>query len=173
MQPLGDLRLILFPSKTRVLLVCTENICRSPMAEGLLCHYLRQADLHQQVDVASAGTKASQPGCRADQRAQKVAALHGINISRIKARRITQRDFQRSDFIFAMDESNMRDLLQMCPPECADKISFLLSHQMNQPLLEVPDPYFGSAEGFERVFRILDNAMGDLISYLAERIPRI
>jgi protein-tyrosine phosphatase len=165
--------LILFPSKTRVLLVCTENICRSPMAEGLLCQYLRQSQLHQQVDVSSAGTKASQPGCRADLRAQKVAALRGINISRIKARRVTARDLQRSDFIFVMDESNMRDLRQMCPPEYVDKISFLLSHQKQQPLLEVPDPYFGSAEGFERVFNILDEAMSGLVAYIEERVLRI
>jgi len=141
------------------------------MAEGLLRHYLQQAQLHQQVEVSSAGTVASQPGCRADLRAQRVAALRGINISRIKARRVTRRDLQRSDFIFAMDESNMRALRQMCPPEHADKISFLLSHQPGQPLLEVPDPYYGSVEAFERVFRILDDCMNDLVSYIAERIP--
>ena len=160
----------LFQRKTRVLLVCTENICRSPMAEGLLRHHLQQSPLRGTVDVSSAGTRCSMPGCRPDQRAQKVAALRGIDLSAMKARRVTERDMQRSDFVFAMDETNMRDLLQMCPVEQHDKISFLLSHHRQQGLIEVPDPYFGSAEGFARVFQIIDDAMGDLILHLQSRI---
>lgn len=156
----------LFQRKTRVLLVCTENICRSPMAEGLLRHNLLQTELGERVEVDSAGTRTSQPGCRPDQRAQKVAALRGINLGRIRARRVTERDLVRSDFIFAMDASNMRDLTQMCPLEHQDKLSLLLSHHRGQPLVEVPDPYFGSIEGFERVFQLIDAAMGDLISYI-------
>ena len=140
------------------------------MAEGLLRHYLQQTELRDRVEVCSAGTQASQPGCRPDQRAQKVAAYRGINLGRIKARRVTARDLVRSDFIFAMDESNMRDLWQLSLPEHYDKLSFLLSHQVGQPLLEVPDPYFGSAEGFEGVCQILDAAMGDLVSYIRARI---
>lgn len=160
----------LFQRKTHVLLVCTENICRSPMAEGLLRHYLRESELRNRVEVSSVGTKASMPGCRPDQRAQKVAALRGIDISGIKASRITDRNLQRSDFIFVMDEGNMRDLRQMCPVEQQGKISFLLSHQAGQPLLEVPDPYYGSADGFARVFQIIDDAMADLLSYIRSRI---
>jgi protein-tyrosine phosphatase len=158
--------LTLFQRKTRVLLVCTENICRSPMAEGLLRHYLREAALLNRVEVASVGTKASLPGCRPDQRAQKVAAMRGIDISGIKARRVNARDLQRSDLIFVMDGGNMRDLLQMCPPEHQGKISFLLSHQEGQPLQEVPDPYFGSADGFARVFQVIDDAMAGVLSYI-------
>jgi protein-tyrosine phosphatase len=158
--------LSLFQRRTRILLVCTENICRSPMAEGLLRHYLQQTEFADGVEVLSAGTRTSQPGCRPDQRAQKVAALRGINLGRIRARRVTERDLVRSDFIFAMDESNIRDLSEMCPLQFQDKLSLLLSHHRGQPLIEVPDPYFGSIEGFERVFQIIDAAMGDLISYL-------
>lgn len=156
----------LFRHKTRVLLVCTQNICRSPMAEGLLRHYLQSSDLRHTVQISSAGTKASMPGCRPDQRAQKVAALRGIDLTGIKARRVTDRDLQRSDLIFVMDDGNMRDLLEMCPPESQHKVSYMLSHHPGQPLLEVPDPYFGSVEGFERVFQIIDDAMDDLISYI-------
>jgi protein-tyrosine phosphatase len=136
------------------------------MAEGLLRHYLQQSDLRDRVEVNSAGTHTSQPGCRPDQRAQKVAALRGINLSRMRARRVTERDLVRSDFIFVMDDSNMRDLRQLSPPQYHEKITFLLSHHREQPLLEVPDPYYGSAEAFERVFQILDDAMGDLLSYI-------
>lgn len=160
----------LFQRKTRVLLVCTENICRSPMAEGLLRHYLQESDLHNRVEVSSVGTRASLPGCRPDQRAQKAAASRGIDISGIRARRVTARNLRRSDLVFVMDSANMRDLLQMCPVEQQGKISYLLSHQVGQPLLEVPDPYFGSAEGFARVFQIIDDAMADLVSYIRSRI---
>ncbi len=159
----------LFQRKTRVLLVCTENICRSPMAEGLLRHYLQESEMRNRVEVSSVGTKASLPGCRPDQRAQKVAAARGIDISGIRARRVTARNLQRSDFIFVMDSANMRDLLQLCPVEQQDKISYLLSHHLGQPLLEVPDPYFGSADGFARVFQIIDDAMADLLSYIRSR----
>ena len=160
----------LFQRKTRVLLVCTENICRSPMAEGLLRHHIQQSELRRRVDVSSAGTRSSMPGCRPDQRAQKVAALRGIDLTGMRARRVTERDIERSDFIFAMDEANLRDLRQMCPAEQHHKISFLLSHHMGQTLTEVPDPYFGSADGFLRVFQIIDDAMGDLVSYIRSRI---
>jgi protein-tyrosine phosphatase len=156
-----------FQHKKRVLLVCTENICRSPMAEGLLRAYLQRCDLGHTIEVSSAGTKASMPGCRPDQRAQKVAAQRGIDLSGMRARRVTERDLQRSEFIFAMDEGNMRDLLTMSPPQWQHKISFLLSHQLSRPMLEVPDPYFGSAEGFERVFQIIDDAMSDVVSYIS------
>lgn len=159
-----------FQRRTRILLVCTENICRSPMAEGLLRQHLLHTELADRVEIHSAGTRASQPGCRPDQRAQKVAALRGINLSRTRARRVTERDLTRSDFIFAMDQSNMRDLTSMCPLEHQEKLSLLLSHHRGQPMLEVPDPYFGSVEGFERVFQLLDAAMGDLISYLRSSI---
>jgi protein-tyrosine phosphatase len=162
--------LTLFQRKTRILLVCTENICRSPMAEGLLRHYLQESELHTRVEVSSGGTKASLPGCRPDQRAQKVAALRGIDISGIRARRVTARILQRSDFIFVMDGANMRDLQQICPGEEQGKISYLLSHQPGQPLLEVPDPYFGSADGFARVFQIIDDAMADLLTFIRSRI---
>jgi low molecular weight protein-tyrosine phosphatase len=162
--------LALFQRKTRVLLVCTENICRSPMAEGLLRHYIQQSELSGKVDVSSAGTRCSMPGCRPDQRAQKIAALRGIDLSGIKARRVTERELQRSDFVFVMDEGNMRDVRQLCPTEQHGKLAFLLSHHAWQQRAEVPDPYFGSVDGFARVFQIIEDAMDSLISYIGSRI---
>jgi protein-tyrosine phosphatase len=140
------------------------------MAEGLLRHRLQHSGLGDQVAVDSAGTRASQAGSRPDLRAQKVAALRGINLSRVRSRRVTDRDLAQSDFVFVMDEGNMRDLLRICPAGHEDKISFLLSHEEGQPLLEVPDPYFGSAEGFERVYGILDAAMDGVVAYLAQQL---
>ena len=140
------------------------------MAEGLLRRHLEQSELREMIEVSSAGTKASRPGCRPDLRAQKVAGYAGINLRRIRARRVTERDLLRSDFVFAMDEFNMSDLRDMCPPDQQRKISLLLSHHDGQPLIEVPDPYYGSAEGFERVFKILDDAMSDLVGYLRDNL---
>lgn len=159
-----------FQRKTRVLMVCTENICRSPMAEGLLRDYLQRSDLEHSVDVASAGTLVSWPGIRADQRAQRIAATRGIDLSGNRARRVTTRDLERSDIIFAMDETHLRDLQKLCEPRYHDRISLLLSHHIGQPLLAVPDPYFGNAEAFERVFRIIEDAMGDLMNFINHHI---
>ncbi|MDG1945256.1 MAG: low molecular weight phosphotyrosine protein phosphatase [Halioglobus sp.] len=156
--------------KNRVLLVCTENICRSPIAEGLLRLYLERSELRDTVEVCSAGTKASRPGCRPDLRAQKVVAYAGINLGRMRARRVTARDFLSSDFVFAMDELNVSDLLEVCPPAHQHKISLLLSHHAGEALIEVPDPYYGTSEGFERVFKILDDAMDDLVGYIRNNI---
>ena len=113
----------LFKRKHRILFVCTENICRSPMAEGLLTHYLREMGLDGDFDVASAGTSASQPGSRPDPRAQKVAGQAGIDLSRMRATRFTDREFERSDMIVAMDDNNMRELQRSCPPVFRDKLS--------------------------------------------------
>lgn len=156
----------LFQRKTRILLVCTENICRSPMAEGLLRHYLAYSGLDDRMEVDSAGTQASLPGSRPDQRAQKVAAMSGINLGKIRARRVTERDMSRSDMVLAMDQGNLSDLLAMCPQEHQHKISLLLSHSGAHALLEVPDPYYGSAEGFEKVFNIIEDAVRDLVPQL-------
>ena len=155
--------LALFKHKTRVLFVCTENICRSPLAEGMMRHALRSAGLARGVKVSSAGIYAPQPGARADQRARQVAAAAGIDLGRIRASRVTQRELVLSDIVLVMDRANMRDLLKVCPPEHQHKISLLLSHDPGQDLEEVPDPYYGSYEGFEQVFQIIERAVVCLI----------
>jgi len=139
------------------------------MAEGLLRHHLQHSDLRYRVNVSSAGTRTSQPGCRPDQRAQRAMAVAGVNLGRIKARRITGHDFVRSDYIFAMDNKNMQDLMDICPAEHQYKISLLLSHLSGHALDEVPDPYYGSVEGFEKVFELIDAAVVDLIFHIADQ----
>ncbi|MEH6571325.1 MAG: low molecular weight protein-tyrosine-phosphatase [Halioglobus sp.] len=167
----GDIALALFKHDTRVLFICTENICRSPLAEGLLQHHLQHSDLRNRVKVSSAGTRTSQPGCRPDQRARKVAADAGINLGRIRAGRVTEQDLVRSDYVIAMDKANMRDLMKLCPPEQQYKISLLLSHLPGHNLDEVPDPYYGSIEGFDRVFQLIDSAVEGLISHIEDSMP--
>jgi protein-tyrosine phosphatase len=155
--------LTLFQRKARVLFVCTENICRSPLAEGLMRHHLQLAGKATGVEVSSAGTRTSQPGARPDQRAQKLAAAAGINLGRIRARKVTQKELALSDRIIAMDRANRRDLIKICPPEHQYKISLLLSHVPDQALDDVPDPYYGSYKGFEEVFQLIEVAVICLI----------
>jgi protein-tyrosine phosphatase len=156
----------MFQRKIRVLFVCTENICRSPMAEGVMRQHLRHSGLLGRIKVSSAGTRTSQPGARPDKRAQKAAAATGITLGRIRARRVTERDLEGCDYIIAMDKANMRDLMKICPPEHSHKVSLLLSHLPGQDMDEVPDPYYGSYEGFEEVFQLIDRAVGLLIPHI-------
>ena len=165
-QDTGGTALALFKHEIQVLFVCTENICRSPLAEGLMRHHLKLAGAAGGVKVSSAGTRASQPGARPDQRAQKVAAAAGINLGRIRASRVTEKALVHSDMILAMDHANMRDLIEICPPEHRHKISLLLSHDPGQSLEDVPDPYYGSYEGFVQVFRIIESAVIRLIPHI-------
>lgn len=147
-------------------MVCTENICRSPLAEGLLRHHIQNSALRGQVRVSSAGTRASMPGHRPDQRAQKVAAAAGVNLGRIRASKVTARDFQRSDYIFAMDSTNLRHLRSLCPPEHQHKISLLLNQLASSSVDDVPDPYYGSADGFKDVFLLIDAAVLAVVAQL-------
>jgi len=155
--------LALFKQKHRVLFICTENICRSPLAEGLMRHYLHDAGLARGVKVSSAGIYASQPGARPDQRARQVAAAAGVDLGRIRASRVTEKELALSDMILVMDNRNMRDLTEVCPPEHRHKVSLLLSHDPGQSLEEVPDPYYGSYEGFVQVCQIIESAVVCLI----------
>lgn len=158
----------LFKRKRRILFVCTENVCRSPMAEGLLLHYLHEMGLDD-IDVASCGTTVSQPGRRADPRAQKVAAKSGIDLSRNRAQRFSEREFDRCDMIIAMDQHNLRTLLRACPTASRHKVSLLLDYHPDGDLTQVPDPYFGSAEGFQDVFEIIDAAVYGLVGRISAR----
>jgi protein-tyrosine phosphatase len=147
-------------------MVCTENICRSPLAEGLLRHHIQSSGLRGWVKVSSAGTRASMPGRRPDQRAQKVAAAAAVDLGRIRASKVTVHDLERSDYIFAMDRTNVRDLRLLCPPEHQHKISLLLHHLASSKMDDVPDPYYGSVEGFKDVFLLIDAAVLGVVAQL-------
>lgn len=147
-------------------MVCTANICRSPVAQGLLKHLLDLRGLNDLVTVDSAGTHIIQKRLSPDVRAQQVAGLHGIDLSDLRSRNVRLQDFSKFDSILAMDNENYRFLQEMCPEEHRHKISMVMAFAPQSGELEIPDPYFGNIAGFERVFSMLELAMKGLLEYI-------
>jgi protein-tyrosine phosphatase len=154
-------------AKTRVLMVCMGNICRSPSAEGVLRAKLRAAGLHGVIEVDSAGTHGYHVREAPDPRAQRHAAKRGYDLSALRARRVVAEDFERFDHVLAMDEDNIAFLRELAPPGSPARLGLLMAHarQPGAPR-EVPDPYYGAAEGFERVLDLLEDACDGLVESL-------
>ena len=140
--------------KTRVLFVCLGNICRSPAAEGVFRHLVAEAGLTNRFTIDSAGTGAWHEGEKADRRMRQAAERRGIALTSI-ARQVTVNDFERFDHVFAMDTSNLRTLRSLAPPEHRDKIRLFRDADPEAPGEDVPDPYYGGADGFEDVLDIV------------------
>ena len=154
--------------KTSVLFVCMGNICRSPTAEGVFRHHAEQAGVYERLLIDSAGTHAYHVGEPADQRARAAAARRGISLDGIFARRVSSGDFERFDYIIAMDEDNQARLHEEAPEEHRHKIRLFLEFAtVNET--EVPDPYYGGAAGFERVLDLVEDASRGLLETLAGR----
>ncbi|SHG24624.1 low molecular weight protein-tyrosine-phosphatase [Flagellimonas flava] len=140
--------------KTKVLMVCLGNICRSPLAEGILRSKVDQTS----ILVDSAGTAGYHIGNPPDKRSILVAQKHGINISHQRSRQFSTSDFKDFDLIFAMDTSNFRNILRLATSTDDEKKVKLLLDEVDLDTNEVPDPYYGGTEGFERVYEMLDKA---------------
>ena len=142
-------------------MVCLGNICRSPLAEGILKSKLPQ----DRFSVESAGTAGYHIGRAPDSRSIEVAAENGIDISSQKARKFSPDDFDRFDKIFVMDRSNLHNVKQMAlTPEDQNKVTLLLEN------IEVPDPYYGGASGFEKVLDLLADGCSSLLDELEQRV---
>ena len=139
---------------TRILFVCAGNICRSPLAEGIFRDIAAKAGRADEFDVDSAGTGGWHQGHKPDRRSIAVAARHGIDISRQRARRVVDQDFFRFDLILAMDEDNLTDLRDRAPASALGKVH-LFDAFTRSGTQDVPDPYYGGPEGFETVYAML------------------
>lgn len=150
---------------TRVLMVCLGNICRSAMAQGILEQKVLATNIVAQVD--SAGTSSYHIGEAPDRRAQQKALDYDIDISKQQARQFTVNDFDEFDFIFAMDESNNKDIIRLARNEKdIQKVEMILNLSFPKENKNVPDPYYGGEEGFENVYQLLDNACDVFIKKL-------
>ena len=150
--------------------VCMGNICRSPTAEAVMRHLVREAGLAGKIRVDSAGTGAWHVGEERDRRSRAEASRRGMPITG-EARQFQREDFERFDLVLALDEDNLRDLRRMAPDDQARaKLQLLRSFEPGAaPGSEVPDPYYGGPEGFERVFDICLDACRGLLAHLREQ----
>jgi len=141
----------------RVLMVCLGNICRSPLAQGIL--EKKAADYNLDVLVDSAGTSSYHSGERPDQRSAENALTHGVDLSHQTSRQFVPADFDAFDHIYAMDSSNYNDIIaQARTAEDKEKVFMILNVSNPGSNMSVPDPYFGGDLGFENVYQLLDEA---------------
>ena len=138
-------------------MVCLGNICRSPLAEGILRSKAEKLNLP--VDIDSAGTSNYHTGQHPDKRTIQNALQHNVDVSKLKARQFSVQDFDSFDHIFVMDSSNYNDVIALARNEKdKQKVELILNRVYPDSNMSVPDPYFGGEQGFENVFILLDNA---------------
>lgn len=143
-------------------MVCLGNICRSPLAEGILQHKAWKAGLNWSVD--SAGTNGYHDGEPPHRLSQKVALMNGIDISRQRSRRITAADFHRYDRIYAMAQDVIDDMRRIARKDFDErKVSLLLNELHPGRNLDIPDPWYGGEEGYHEVFELIDRACDALL----------
>lgn len=145
------------------------NICRSPLAHGLFEHLVNEAGLGEHIEVDSAGTHAYHVGEPPDPRSQETAGKRGIDLSVQRARKALAEDFHTFDYVLAMDRDNYALLREICPDDQTHKLSLFLEFAAELPESEVPDPYYGGASGFERVYDLVDAASRGLLAAIRER----
>jgi len=151
---------------TRLLFVCLGNIIRSPLAENLFRYQAEQARVDGNYSVDSAGTAAYHVGEPPDSRMQRTAESHGVSDGGT-ARQVQKSDFDEFDWIVAMDRQNRRDLLQIAgTPEKQAKIRLMREFDPEQDDPDIPDPYYGGAEGFENTYQIVERSVHGLLEAL-------
>jgi len=162
------------PARLQVLMVCMGNICRSPLAEGVLRAKLDRAGLAQAVAVDSAGTHGFHRGNPPDPRAVALAARRGYRLDGLKSRPVVSADFTRFDLLLAMDHQNLDALRDRCPPAEHGRLHLLLPFSTNRAQAaladEVPDPYYGPPAGFEQVLDLIEPACDGVVQALQQRL---
>lgn len=144
-------------------MVCLGNICRSPLAEGILQNKVRKAGLDWEVD--SAGTLGENIGCAPHLLSQKVAKYYGLNISGQKCRRFVKEDIDNFDKIYVMDEENYDDVKRICGKKWNEnKVDFLLNEVHAGQNESIPDPWYGGEDGFYKVYEMIDKACEAIVA---------
>lgn len=145
-----------------VLFVCLGNICRSPTAEGVFRDLVEREGLSGAIKIDSAGTAAYHVGAPPDSRAQDEAKRRGIDISDLRGRQAHSADFQKFDYVLAMDTENHRNLEDICPLDSEDRLHMFLDFAPSVGLRDVPDPYYGG--GFDTVYDMVEVAAKGLLA---------
>ena len=156
-------------AEVSVLFVCMGNICRSPTAHGVFRKLVRDEGLEQQIAIDSAGTHAYHVGQPPDSRAQATASRRNIDLSDLRGRQVEVEDFHRFDYILAMDRENLEILSRLCPAGNEDKLRLFMDFATDYGIDEVPDPYYGGEQGFERVFDMVEAASRGLLEEIRNR----
>ena len=155
--------------KIKVLFVCMGNICRSPTAEAVFGHYVEKAGLVEHIHIDSAGTHDYHIGDAPDARTQRAAKLRGYDMSKLRGRQVETGDFARFDYVLAMDEANLSILQRLRPHDAQSHLGLFLEFARRHGEREVPDPYYGGADGFERVLDMVEDAANGLLLHIRQR----
>ena len=156
-----------------VLFVCMGNICRSPTAEGVFRHIVQARGLRDLVRVDSAGTHNGHAGGAPDKRAQVHAAKRGYNLAKLRARQIRAQDFDQFDLILAMDWDNLVSMQADCPVQWQHKLRRLTEFCHTHDSEVVPDPYYGNAQGFDRVLDLVEDACEGLLAHVQRQLQAL
>ncbi|HQZ01582.1 MAG TPA: low molecular weight protein-tyrosine-phosphatase [Thauera sp.] len=154
---------------TRVLFVCTGNICRSPTAEGVARHFIDTGGLGDLIEVDSAGTHGYHVGEAPDPRTRKVAQQRGYDLSALRARKLEVFDFQRFDLVLAMDRGHLEAMRRLCPEVYRPRLALFMDYAPDSAFDEVPDPYYGGPRGFDVVLDMCESGVRGLLDTLSAR----
>jgi protein-tyrosine phosphatase len=155
--------------KVSVVFVCMGNICRSPTAEAVFRHYVESAGMSEHILIDSAGTHDYHIGDRPDTRAQRAAQQRGYDMSKLRGRQVEVEDFRRFDYVLAMDRGNLAILNRISPADSNSQVGLFLEYARHHNEREVPDPYYGGADGFERVLDMVEDAAQGLLEEIRQR----
>jgi protein-tyrosine phosphatase len=158
--------------RTRILLVCFGNICRSPTAEVVIRRTAARAGLASRIEVDSAGTGEWYVGNPPDYRAIAHAARRGYDLQPLRSRQVSSADFDRFQFVLAMDRSNLAELRAMRPAHFEGELSLFLDFVPDATSREVPDPYDKGPEAFERALDLIEQGSDAFVAYLARNLAR-
>lgn len=149
-------------------MVCMGNICRSPTAEAVFRKLVNESHFADAIEIDSAGTIGSHTGSKPDPRAIELGAARGYELDLLRARQVTSADFDRFDYVVAMDAQNLRRLKEISPSESAHKIQLLMTFSPDAEAREVPDPYYGSAADFEHALALIEQGCAGLLLHIAD-----
>lgn len=151
---------------TKMLFVCLGNICRSPTADGIFNHIVVREKMDQKIMIDSAGTGDWHVGKAPDSRTVAAASQRGYDLSVLRARQVTARDFEKFDYVLAMDKSNLLDLQRIKPTTYTGHLGLFLDFGTRGDYREVPDPYYGGHDGFELVLDLVEDAAQGLLNHI-------